>query len=1513
MKTPLSRRLVALLGAAATLAMATLIDASSSSQVEQLGLLAVPRTGHAATALADGRVLITGGRDSAGTMVATAEVFDPANQTSTAIGVLNTARINHTATLLADGRVLIVGGTSASGALTSAEIFDPANPGAGFRVLSATIGAARAGHTATRLHDGTVLIAGGDDAGTAEIFKPTTESFSSTLLAMAAPRNGHTATLFSDDSVLLAGGNTDSMEYFSSVDQAFTLDPQKMTAARTGHDAIGLSDTRLLFLGGDTGHTIDQFNTSADTLTLKATMDGAESSATLLANGKILLLGLSAAGLYSPDAADQTTAFTAFDETSVPGSTELKRTGQTATELSGDKKILVAGGENAQHQPILQVATFNPARIWTDKDDYQPDDPVILSGSGWKPNENVYLYAVDNETEAWTYESTVAADANGGFVVSPYFIVELRHLGVQFHVTALGAQSTMQADVKFTDAGSFDFDPTSQSYINPPANTQFIENVTAPKNNGIFNASLVFTGTGGTQIPSSWVTISPGAQTFTTTSSAGDNKTWTVTINVPSGQPDGVYTGHFAASVSGSGGPNPGPGTNLTITVDHTPPAPPSTPDLSTGDDTGLSNTDNITNKTNVTVGGNGAEANSTVELFDGITSLGTTQANGGGNWTKLVNLAAGSPPVGNPPHSITATVRDAGGNTSDPSGALSVTVDTSPPTATINLAAGQADPASTGPINFTVTFNESVANTFVSTDVVVSGTAGATSATVTGGPTTFNVAVATPPNTGTVTVSFPVGAATDIAGNPNSAPTIIDNTVTYNPCTAPSSASLSPSGTINKAVGDSVTFSVTANGTTPLHYQWRKNTVAIVGAPDSSSYTIASVVAGDAGSYDVVVSNSCGNTTSNAVTLTVNKITPTINWSNPADITYGTALSGTQLNATATYNSNPVAGTFTYTPASGTVLSAGNNQELKVDFTPTDAATYNSVTGTTVHINVLKKTLTASIINDPTKPYDGNTDATLGPSNFSLSGLVGTDNFTVTKTTGTYNSKDVATATTVTVNLAAGDFTPTGGALASNYNLPTTASGPGHITPVTLTASIIGNPTKQYNCNMVATLTSANFSLAGLVGSENFTVTQTAGAYNSKDVVSANMVTATLAATDFTGTNGGIATNYVLPTSASGPGDIIPTDATISVTAYTSPTTKYNCNFHMATGTATGCDGDLSALFDFSDTSHKDAGDYPGDSWRFNSGSSNPNYNSATGTVHDSIAKADATINVTAYHVTYNCNAHTAIGTATGLSCDGDLSNLLDLSGTTHTNAGTFNGDAWSFAGNANYNSANGTVDDSIAKANTTSSVTSNVNPSIIGQNVTFTATVAGNPAVTCNPTGTVTFKDGATTLMAGVALTGGSATFSTSSLSAGNHSITAVYGADSNFNGSTSAIFTQSVQYIFVGFLPPIDNLPIINSSKAGQTIPIKWQLKDYAGNLIDDLGTLASNGLTSGSVQCGAAAVDVVEELSAPGSTVFRFDGTQFIYNWQTTKSWTGGCRMLQVKLSDGTSHYAQFTFK
>ena len=97
--------------------------------------------------------------------------------------------------------------------------------------------------------------------------------------------------------------------------------------------------------------------------------------------------------------------------------------------------------------------------------------------------------------------------------------------------------------------------------------------------------------------------------------------------------------------------------------------------------------------------------------------------------------------------------------------------------------------------------------------------------------------------------------------------------------------------------------------------------------------------------------------TASATATINVLQATPTITWSNPANIVYGTALSGTQLDATSSWTvggvSGSVAGTFTYTPAAGTVLGAGNNQTLSVAFTPTDTTDYTTASATAM-INVL-------------------------------------------------------------------------------------------------------------------------------------------------------------------------------------------------------------------------------------------------------------------------------------------------------------------------------------------------------------------------------------------------------------------------------------------------------------------------------------------------------------------------------------------------------------------------------
>ena len=171
--------------------------------------------------------------------------------------------------------------------------------------------AARTHHTATLLNNGSVLIAGGETGGTAEIFDPTTQSFTPTLWNLTVARSGHTATLFTDDSVLLAGGNTASMELYTPLDQKFTLDVATMSVVRTGHWAFELSDTRLLLFQGDTGNSIDEFNPTTDTITPKGSLDFHASSSTLLANGKVLVLGTDVSGLYNPDAVPPAPDFTA--------------------------------------------------------------------------------------------------------------------------------------------------------------------------------------------------------------------------------------------------------------------------------------------------------------------------------------------------------------------------------------------------------------------------------------------------------------------------------------------------------------------------------------------------------------------------------------------------------------------------------------------------------------------------------------------------------------------------------------------------------------------------------------------------------------------------------------------------------------------------------------------------------------------------------------------------------------------------------------------------------------------------------------------------------------------------------------------------------------------------------------------------------------------------------------------------------------------------------------------------
>jgi hypothetical protein len=190
--------------------------ASAGPAMEQVGGLAEARYEHTATLLRDGRVLIAGGRQLTwdadnnihAATLSTVELFDPATVTWMSGPALHEARSGHTATLLSDGRVLVLGGFSGSapdGLVHSAEVYDPtANR---WTVIDAPIGAAD--HSATLLGDGRVLVVGwhreasGTDAWA--IFAPTSATWTAPKVTdLVLPL--HTAVALRDGTVLAAGG-----------------------------------------------------------------------------------------------------------------------------------------------------------------------------------------------------------------------------------------------------------------------------------------------------------------------------------------------------------------------------------------------------------------------------------------------------------------------------------------------------------------------------------------------------------------------------------------------------------------------------------------------------------------------------------------------------------------------------------------------------------------------------------------------------------------------------------------------------------------------------------------------------------------------------------------------------------------------------------------------------------------------------------------------------------------------------------------------------------------------------------------------------------------------------------------------------------------------------------------------------------------------------------------------------------------------------------------------------------
>jgi WD40 repeat protein len=240
----------------------------ATGQWTKTGPMARAHSGHTATLLKDGRVLIVAGCDTH----ATAEIYDPATgKFSPAAKVAVDSTCASTATLLADGRVLIAGGYGVSSASKLAELFDPAT---GKFTRTGSLHTARGDAQAALLPDSRVLVIGGDqatntpsevDLDSAEIYDPATGKFSEAG-KMETPRTDFSATLLTNGKVLVAGGEDINAAGPAFFDSAELYDPAtgqfsptgSMTVGRSNASAVDwgslytslLADGRALFAGG---------------------------------------------------------------------------------------------------------------------------------------------------------------------------------------------------------------------------------------------------------------------------------------------------------------------------------------------------------------------------------------------------------------------------------------------------------------------------------------------------------------------------------------------------------------------------------------------------------------------------------------------------------------------------------------------------------------------------------------------------------------------------------------------------------------------------------------------------------------------------------------------------------------------------------------------------------------------------------------------------------------------------------------------------------------------------------------------------------------------------------------------------------------------------------------------------------------------------------------------------------------------------------------------------------------
>jgi MYXO-CTERM domain-containing protein len=328
------------------------------------GSLAQARNLHTATLLPTGKVLVAGGTNTSG-RTPTAELYDPVTGTWTATGSLAQARSLHTATLLPNGKLLVVGGEGNRGRLASAELYDPATS---TWTATGSLSLSRLNHTATLLPSGKVLITGGQGdnfLSGAEVYDPAAGNWTPTG-PLATARYNHTATLLPSGKVLVTGGQG-STGYLSSTE---LYDPATgawsstgaLSLARSLHSTTLLPSGKVLAVGGYGTFALlasaEVYDPATGSWTSTTSMSQAQGrqTATLLPTGKVLVVG----GISNSVILAKTEVYDPATGSWAPtASMSQARTSHTATLLSSGK-VLVAGGESTSGY-LTSAALYDPA------------------------------------------------------------------------------------------------------------------------------------------------------------------------------------------------------------------------------------------------------------------------------------------------------------------------------------------------------------------------------------------------------------------------------------------------------------------------------------------------------------------------------------------------------------------------------------------------------------------------------------------------------------------------------------------------------------------------------------------------------------------------------------------------------------------------------------------------------------------------------------------------------------------------------------------------------------------------------------------------------------------------------------------------------------------------------------------------------------------------------------------------------------------------------------------------